>query len=61
MNIASRLAKLEAKGKGSVLVVWRHLGETNEQATTRWSAEHPGQDLESAREVIVIGWEDPQP
>jgi hypothetical protein len=31
MNIASRLAKLEAKTNGSVIVVWRHFGETNER------------------------------
>jgi hypothetical protein len=42
MSIDSRLAKLEAKTNGSVIVVWRHLGETNEQATARWSAERAG-------------------
>lgn len=61
MNLSNRLSKLEAATDGGgVTVMWRHHKETDDQAIARWRAEHPGQEPEELK-VIIIEWSDPQP
>ena len=59
MSISSRLANLEndARADRGVIVMWRHHWESDDQARSRWLAEHPGRSLdESTTRVIIIRW-----
>jgi hypothetical protein len=56
-----RVTKLEVNGQSGVVVAWRYVGETSEQAWARWRVEHPAEDPARARlKVILISWLDPQ-
>jgi len=58
-NIRTRLGKLENRVAAGCIIVWRNFGETDEQAKSRWKAEHPGQadELDGARTVYIMGWD----
>lgn len=59
MSLNSRLAKLEeaARPDGGVIVMWRHVDETDAQAVERWRQEHPGQDPDApGLKVIILRW-----
>jgi hypothetical protein len=61
MSIASRLDKLEvASNAAAVLLIWRDLTETAEQAKARWRAEHPekGDPGKLGVRVLIVGWTD---
>lgn len=62
MTMRNRVEKLERNyPKKGVVVMWRHHTETDEQARTRWCAEHPGQNVDRAGlRVILVRWADPQ-
>jgi hypothetical protein len=60
MKLTSRVSKLEATNGGGVTVMWRHHYETDEMARDRWRAEHPGQEPDALR-VILVRWVDPSP
>jgi hypothetical protein len=43
------------------VVLWAHHTETDEQAKARWTAEHPGEDLDRIGQMVtVIRWAAPQ-
>jgi len=52
------LDRLEAANGNALVIVWRHDGETDEQAWARWLAEHPGQDPTRSSKRLVVGWAD---
>lgn len=59
MRLESRVEKLEAAtGSGKVTVMWKHHDESNEQAIQRWQDQHPGEDPEELR-VMIVRWSDP--
>ena len=61
-NIRARIDKLESHAKPGIIVMWRHHTETDDQAKSRWKAEHPGEDPDRAdTRVIMVRWADPQP
>ena len=61
MNLSTRVSKLEAATDGGgVTVMWRHHDETDEMARDRWRAEHPGQEP-NPQKVILVRWADPSP
>lgn len=61
-NLEQRLSRLEVAGSTECVVMWRHHTETDEQAVSRWHADHPGQRIEGrASRVIIMQWSDPAP
>ena len=61
-SLETRVRQIEkTTGAGRAVIVWVHHGETDDQAMTRWKAEHPGEDLERpGLRVMLMGWGDPQ-
>ena len=56
-----RLDRLEAADNaGAVLLIWRDLTQTAEQAKARWHAEHPekGDPDKLGVRVLILGWTD---
>ena len=61
-SMQGRVAKMEDAGGGGVVVAWKHIGETSEQALARWRAEHPGEDpAKAGQKFVLVSWLDPQP
>ena len=54
MRLEGRVAKLESQGGGQLVVMWRHVNETDETARARWRAENPGKSLEAAPLVVML-------
>jgi hypothetical protein len=58
-NLSQRVAKLEdiAHPDGRIIVMWKHVDETNAQARERWRKEHPGQDPDAADlKAMILRW-----
>jgi hypothetical protein len=59
-DLGARVNRLEqAMTACGAVVVWREAGETDERATERWKAEHPGRAHDLSRpgvSVWLVSW-----
>jgi len=62
MTLQTRVSKLETASKaGGVVVLFKHVEESTEQARERWHRERPGKSLDDAAlQVMIVRWLDPQ-
>lgn len=56
MSLQSRLEKLETVDRPGMVIIWRNIDETDDEAIARWRAERSGQDPEKLGQVHVVGW-----